>query len=263
MPSSERVRHLAANLRGQDYVVGDIHGHFPLLEQLLACIGFDPARDRLLCVGDLVDRGPENLRALEFLQKPWFYTVRGNHEQMMLAAVAGERPDESARALWYMNGGSWFDTVPAAEAKALLALVARLPYLLEVEQASGGHIGLAHADLPGNDWARAMARIAEAADADPVLEHVVWSRKRAGAIMRRMDGRAAWRRLSPSGVERLFFGHTPMPAAIACGNTRWLDTGAFLPDGWLSITAVAGDTLWSLPAGEDEAAPDWCVVADR
>jgi hypothetical protein len=50
------VLRLPANTRGRDFVVGDIHGTFYVLEQALAAVGFDPARDRVICVGDLIDR---------------------------------------------------------------------------------------------------------------------------------------------------------------------------------------------------------------
>lgn len=263
MPRFERLLQLPPNLRGEDYVIGDIHGHFFLLERLLERIGFDPAYDRLLSVGDLVDRGPDSHRATEFLRQPWFHAVRGNHEKMMLDAVGGPHHDPDARALWEFNGGDWFESLPEAEAAALLDPVARLPYVLILEQTGGGRIGVVHADLPGRDWQRAMVAVSEAADDDPVLDDIVWSRRRAGVIQRRLDGGLPWKSVSPKGIDRLYFGHTPMPAAIACGHTRWLDTGVFLPRGRLSVTAVSDDTLWSLALDEDDCRCDWRILPDR
>ena len=46
------------------YAVGDIQGCYAEFEQLLEQIRFDPARDRLWLVGDLVNRGPDSVGVL-------------------------------------------------------------------------------------------------------------------------------------------------------------------------------------------------------
>lgn len=56
------VLRLPENTRGRDFVVGDIHGAFDKVEAAMAKVGFDVERDRLLSVGDLVDRGAESAR---------------------------------------------------------------------------------------------------------------------------------------------------------------------------------------------------------
>jgi len=66
-----------ANTLGRDFIVGDLHGCRSLLEDLLAEVAFDGARDRLFSVGDLVDRGPDSEGCLELLKEPWFYPVLG------------------------------------------------------------------------------------------------------------------------------------------------------------------------------------------
>jgi serine/threonine protein phosphatase 1 len=65
-----RWTHYSLNRDGCDYDVGDIHGCFELLEELLELARFDAERDRLFCVGDLIDREPEPQRALEWLERP-------------------------------------------------------------------------------------------------------------------------------------------------------------------------------------------------
>ena len=82
--NSGLVHSFTMNDNGRDFVVGDIHGMFGALEGLLAEVEFNEEHDRLFSVGDLVDRGPDSNRALEWLAKPWFFACRGNHEQFVL-----------------------------------------------------------------------------------------------------------------------------------------------------------------------------------
>ena len=55
----QRFLKVPRNALGRDFAVGDVHGCFTRLQQGLDQLGFDPTRDRLFSVGDLVDRGPE------------------------------------------------------------------------------------------------------------------------------------------------------------------------------------------------------------
>lgn len=46
----------------------------------LDTIGFDNKKDLFISVGDLVDRGVENVECLELIIFFWFRVVRGNYE---------------------------------------------------------------------------------------------------------------------------------------------------------------------------------------
>ncbi|MEE8287309.1 MAG: metallophosphoesterase, partial [Gammaproteobacteria bacterium] len=92
------------NEHGRDFVVGDIHGMFEHLHRLLKNVEFEEETDRLFSVGDLVDRGPESRRALEWLDNPWFFACRGNHEQFAIDSNDPEQLD-----VWVnYNGGEWW-----------------------------------------------------------------------------------------------------------------------------------------------------------
>jgi hypothetical protein len=56
MDRSRMIERHAANGRGRDFIVGDLHGCRAMLDALLVHVGFDPDRDRLFSVGDLMDR---------------------------------------------------------------------------------------------------------------------------------------------------------------------------------------------------------------
>ena len=85
--TTHKIKHFTKNNDGDDYVIGDVHGCFTLLAKKLSEIGFNQNKDRLFSVGDLVDRGAESQQVLEWLNKPWFYSVLGNHEQMAIDCV--------------------------------------------------------------------------------------------------------------------------------------------------------------------------------
>ena len=86
------------------YIVGDLHGCFSLLMQELNKINFNFDNDLLICTGDLIDRGAENLECIGLLEQPWFCTVRGNHEEM---CIRGQH-DPKMKDMHARNGGAWF-----------------------------------------------------------------------------------------------------------------------------------------------------------
>ncbi len=73
------------------YAIGDIQGCYDPLRRLLERIQFDPAHDTLWCVGDLVNRGPQSLEVLRFIQGMGAsaITVLGNHDLHLLALAEG------------------------------------------------------------------------------------------------------------------------------------------------------------------------------
>lgn len=83
------------------YVVGDLQGCVDELNQLLDKVAFNPDRDQLWCVGDIVARGPSSLACLERLKQlgDAAQIVLGNHDLNLLAVLLGVRSAQPADRL--------------------------------------------------------------------------------------------------------------------------------------------------------------------
>ena len=75
------------------YVIGDIQGCFDELQELVDYIAFNPKKDQLWFVGDLVNRGPKSLETLRWVKSLGnsAITVLGNHDLHLLAAYIGAK----------------------------------------------------------------------------------------------------------------------------------------------------------------------------
>jgi len=82
------------------YAVGDIQGCYEPLMRLLEDVAFEPGRDTLWCVGDLVNRGPQSLEVLRFLKSlgDSCRCVLGNHD-LHLLGLASRRVAEGNESL--------------------------------------------------------------------------------------------------------------------------------------------------------------------
>ncbi|MCF7533345.1 symmetrical bis(5'-nucleosyl)-tetraphosphatase [Pseudomonas petrae] len=70
------------------YAVGDLQGCLEPMKCLLERVAFEPGKDKLWLVGDLVNRGPQSLETLRYLyaMRDSIVCVLGNHDLHLLAA---------------------------------------------------------------------------------------------------------------------------------------------------------------------------------
>lgn len=136
--------HLEHNTIGNDYIIGDLHGHFDELEQLLELINFDKSKDRLFSVGDLIDRGPKSLECAELIYEPWFFMSMGNHELMMVQSIIHN--DSMYQDCWMQNGGEWATKQPSSLLFDIAFLFAHQPLVISVGS-DDNRFNICHAEL--------------------------------------------------------------------------------------------------------------------
>lgn len=70
--------------RARIVVVGDVHGCLEELDELVRAVGLRVGRDRLVLVGDLLDRGPDPVGVVRRARELGAEAVLGNHEEKHL-----------------------------------------------------------------------------------------------------------------------------------------------------------------------------------
>lgn len=219
---SHLLKRLARNTQGRDWIVGDVHGHFTRLQQALHEVQFDESRDRLISVGDLVDRGPESMQVLDWLKKPWLHAVRGNHESMAIdyaAYAAGTAPRDWRD--WYAeNGGTWNIANLRDVQQEVAASLAALPVAIELET-THGLVGVVHADCPMASWSDFTQALADphihALDLKQLVHVAQWNRQRIDM----------GDHVGVQGVYLVVVGHAQLRVPELLGNVMHIDTGGW------------------------------------
>jgi len=121
------------------YVAGDPHGCFGAFRRLLAEIGFG-AGDRMVVVGDLVNRGPESAEMVRWVKERegTAEAVLGNHDIFMLLVHEGFASLHDADTTG--------DLLEGADAGELCGWLRRRPLALRI-----GDYLVVHAGIPP-DW---------------------------------------------------------------------------------------------------------------
>lgn len=217
-PGSVWLRRVPANARGRDFIVGDIHGCLDELIALLAHARFNPKRDRVFSVGDLIDRGPRSADALELLEKPWFFAVRGNHEQMLLDHWQSPEEHPAYDPQWLK--GIHPDSIPY-----YVSLLGSLPHVIKVGQRPSSFYIL-HAELWDPSQLLTDSAIDDFKFSDPrqALGKILWSRH-----MVTNHWRDPTRRFHSPDLSRVFCGHTIVQMPTLIERSVYMDTGAFAP----------------------------------
>lgn len=211
------------------FVVGDVHGCRDVLAGLLRDAGlvgpderWTGADARVWLVGDLTDRGPDGIGAIDLVRRleqesgGTLGCLLGNHEVLLLSvarfgAEETSVPGESFYELWRRNGG--IDEDLRGLTPDRVAWLAALPPL-----ALEGETLLVHADTPAYlalgrsivavaQVTRAVLSAGSATEVDDLLA-IVTDR------MRLDDPAAVQALLGAYGGTRIVHGHTPIASLL-------------------------------------------------
>jgi len=196
---------------GDCVAVGDIHGRSDLLDLFLDYVRGSGAR--VIFLGDLIDRGPDDLGVLDrvkrLLDDPESHglesvtALRGNHEQMFINAMEGPFQDAM---LWVQNGGN--TEMMHAMAAEHLEWLKTTPHYVTVGDTLFVHGGV----LPGQDPAVTLAE----GKGDTLL----WMRD---PFLRYGGDLHLW----SDTLKRVVHGHTPQDVFPVVVHDRvGIDTGA-------------------------------------
>jgi serine/threonine protein phosphatase 1 len=188
------------------FVIGDIHGCLEMLKRLLDKIKWCPDQDKLIFLGDYIDRGNDSRGVIEYILKlkntsSIIQCLMGNHEQLFLEFLDG-----GDITTFLVNGGmatlnSYLieDQKPGELVVPVehIDFLNSLPKWIELEDHFFVHAGL----RPG-------VQIQEQA-----VEDLLWIRE--PFIYSDYDF-----------GKKVIFGHTPFPEPFIMENKIGLDTGA-------------------------------------
>ena len=143
------------SLTGKHWVIGDVHGCYQPLQQLLGVL---PKNDHVVFCGDVINRGPETTSAIKLVwslvtagQATW---LRGNHEQALLQTL--QEPALSSPNPWLTRlqqlptvfwGHGWVATHAGFDSNGQPDLTIREPFW-EHYDGSHGLVVIGHTPRP-------------------------------------------------------------------------------------------------------------------
>lgn len=172
------------------YAVSDLHGEYGLFMKLIDKIGFSK-KDTMYIIGDVIDRGPEPLKTLEYIkEKDNIHLLMGNHEMMALRFYLMDQNYQDYQ-LWMENGGMVtkedFDTLGEEGIKEVIEYLRHLKLMDTVKVNDITH-RLVHAGLYYDDYGQVSK--------DQDIDFMLWDREKFVSHTYIKD-------------DMVIFGHTP------------------------------------------------------
>lgn len=214
------IQHYEKNVQGKDYVVGDIHGSFRQLMQILLKMDFDFKKDRLFSVGDLCDRGHHSDEVIKWIEFPWFIPVIGNHETL----VMGYAQNLIGFDVLLKVGAQWWFDVEEDNQKKIIDYFSTLPIAIELDT-SYGKVGIVHATCPTNSWND--FKIALSSE-----EGYKYANKAIWTYAKEENKRKI------EGIDYVVVGHTTQNEYLQWENVFLIDTGATFSTGYFTILDI-------------------------
>lgn len=215
-----RFLDLDHNYLGRDWVCGDLHGTLDEFKSSLESAGFDCERDRLFCVGDLHDRGPDSLSCLKLIGEPWFFTVDSNHNDIMLSYLDGNLSQKDAED----DGAKWLMQKPLHEQRRISLALRMLPTCIRIGLGTDARVNIFHAEYLGSDAdldsGRDLLLNGERVTAETSLK---WGRVLAEQVESGVESSFP----CSQSLSASFVGHTPVEIPFEFQNHVFMDCGTW------------------------------------
>lgn len=215
----QAIQYFKKNIKGRDFVVSDIHGNFSELENLMEKIAFNKEKDRMFSVGDIIDRGKESTRVLEFITQKWFINVKGNHEAMWIAQK--KYSEEQTINMLSKPSYSWYSLLNENSKNEFYDAIKFLPLAINVETKEGSVV-IVHADLPTATWKDFEKQVKK------VNQKIIQNTMRSGLRV------TTYNQLVPD-LRAVICGHMTVDVPKKYGNFYLIDTGGGYKDGHITI----------------------------
>jgi hypothetical protein len=207
-------KYVEQNDLGNDYLVGDIHGHYNELSIELRRVGFNKDNDRLFLLGDIIDRGEDSIKCIELLIQKSFFTIEGNHERLLLDFYSDPVFNQKKLELC---GGQWAIKYSAEEPtkfKRLVSIIKAKSYNAITLATPWGDIGLIHAEAP-DDWHTVT-------NYDPTDNYAEWITD--GAWSTRKYNTPVEDLQPVRNIALTIHGHVNCQSVVVKHNMVWIDT---------------------------------------
>jgi len=209
-------------MSGRLIAIGDIHGCHEEFEQLLDQLDLRP-RDRVVLLGDLVNRGPDSLRVIELARRYATVSLLGNHELRLINYRKTDDPTHLKRydyeTLEQLNGRCW---------EYLEGMT------LTYEDEDLGVVFVHGGFLPSQPWQKQPPRVVTRIQ---VVDKAGEPRKRSEA-----PGAPHWSELW-KGPPFVVYGHTPRSAVAREKWALGIDTGCVLGGALTAYVLPEGRTV--------------------
>ncbi len=198
------------------WVIGDVHGCIKTLKALLNKI---PKDEKIIFVGDLMDRGPSSKEVIQLIKENNYDCVRGNHEVAMCDVVLDLLSDNSLvqSSHWVKNWGGMetlksYNSSTKEEVISDVQWLESLPYYIEykdIKNKDGRYLVVSHSSI-GDVWE--MRNLDKNSfEYQDFITHITNNRIN-----------------HPKNIKEIYniYGHTPHKKALIAEYYTDVDTGA-------------------------------------
>ncbi|MDD3988305.1 MAG: fructose-bisphosphatase class III [Candidatus Omnitrophica bacterium] len=219
------------------FVLSDIHGCYNELEQLLSKVNFDNEKDKLICLGDVCDRGSHVKECIDrLMQMKNLIYIMGNHDLWTLQFLNKTINRFDEQGWWRQGGRETMESLGGDTTIYKKFLFNAKPYYIDEENRCFVHGGF-DIDFPIETQS---------------IESLVWGRElwreaQHAKIMNEKHGHKD----TISSYKEIFIGHTPTQhidnkdIPINYLNLWCIDTGKIY-GGKLTIMNVDTKEYWQV-----------------